>query len=67
MHLNMVKVVNFMLCIFYHNKKSEIILLCCDMEISPSYYPENTFENNVYCALTFTSRKHTCSHCKDYL
>ena len=44
--------------------KSEEIFSCCDMEISPSYYPPNKVENTVYCALTFKSRqrKHARSH-----
>ena len=63
-HLKMVKMVRY---IYFTTIKSERVFLCCDMEISPSYYPPKKVENIVYCALTFKSRqrKHAHSHCLD--
>ena len=42
---------------YFTTIKSERVFLCCDMEISPSYYPPKKVENIVYCALTFKSRQ----------
>lgn len=45
-NLNMVKVVDSMLCVFYYSFFDEDVF-CRDTKICPSYYQKNKVENNV--------------------